>query len=109
LCEALNVAGPDIRVQTLLGIGSPGREILRVVRDQGVDLIVMGLHGVYQPWHAFFASITAQVVRGAGCGVITVRPSSIATTRSKAGETSNAMESAELPEQPIPCAFVSRA
>lgn len=92
LCEALNAAGPTIRVQTLLGVGSPAHEILRVVRDQRVDLIVMGLHGVSQRCRRLFSSTAAQIVREAGCGVITIRSSEIARNYSKAHEASRPME-----------------
>lgn len=92
LCEALSIAGPSIRVQTLLGIGSPAREILRVVRDQAVDLIVMGLHGLHQPCRGLFSSTAAQIVRNAGCGVITARSSSIAHGSSRTRAASPVME-----------------
>ena len=58
---------------TLVAIGNPYREILRIVAEQSVDLIVTGVHG-RSPWDLLiFGSTTNQVIRRASCPVLSVR------------------------------------
>lgn len=48
-------------------------EILRFVEEKGIDLLVMGSHGLTGIAHALFGSTAERVVRKAGCSVLTVR------------------------------------
>ncbi len=56
--------------------GRAHEEILRVARDRGIDLIMMGVHGRNTVDLLLFGSTTHQVVRQAPCPVITVRTES---------------------------------
>ncbi|MGC8493893.1 MAG: universal stress protein [Syntrophobacteraceae bacterium] len=48
-------------------------EILRLVQEKGIDLLVMGSHGLTGIAHVLFGSTAERVVRKAGCSVLTVR------------------------------------
>jgi nucleotide-binding universal stress UspA family protein len=61
-------------VEALLTEGSPFEEIVRVARDQRVDLIVMGTHGRGTFGHLIMGSVAEKVVRKGPCPVLTVRP-----------------------------------
>jgi nucleotide-binding universal stress UspA family protein len=60
-------------VRTVVVPGRAHHEILRIASDEGADLIVMGAQGRSGAALALFGSTTQQVVRGAGCPVLTVR------------------------------------
>jgi nucleotide-binding universal stress UspA family protein len=58
---------------TLVTLGNPHREILRIAAEQSVDLIVNGVRG-RNPWDLrIFGSTTNQVIRRATCPVLSVR------------------------------------
>ena len=61
------------QVETVLAGGKAHQEILRVARDQGADLIVMGVHGHSATELVFLGSVTQRVVRQAECPVLTMR------------------------------------
>lgn len=61
------------RVTTRLARGKPYREILNVAAEDQTDLIVMGVHGRNALDLMLFGSTTNQVVRRAGCPVMTLR------------------------------------
>ncbi len=54
--------------------GKPSAEIIRVAKEEPVDLIVLGTHGKGLLDHALFGSTTERVVRKARCPVLTCRP-----------------------------------
>lgn len=54
-------------------------EILRLVEEKGIDLLVMGSHGLTGIAHVLFGSTTERVVRKAGCSVLTVRLKTVAS------------------------------
>ena len=64
---------PLCEIDDLLLAGKPYREILRLAREQDVDLIVMGVHGRGAIDRMLFGSVTEQIVRRATCPVLTVR------------------------------------
>ncbi|MEQ8211497.1 MAG: universal stress protein [Lacipirellulaceae bacterium] len=53
--------------------GSPFVEIIRYARENQIDLIVMGTHGLTGLKHALIGSVAEKVVRKASCPVLTVR------------------------------------
>lgn len=76
--ERLKAVVPDTvraycTVETLVAIGKPYREILRVATEQHSDLIVMGVQGRGAADLMFFGSTTQHVVRQATCPVLTLR------------------------------------
>ena len=53
--------------------GYPATEILRLAEERGIDLLVMGSHGLTGLAHVLFGSTAERIVRRAGCSVLTVR------------------------------------
>jgi nucleotide-binding universal stress UspA family protein len=60
-------------IQTVIATGKPYREILRLAAEQTSDLIAIGLHGRGPVDLLFFGSTAQQVIRAAGCPVLTLR------------------------------------
>jgi nucleotide-binding universal stress UspA family protein len=60
-----------VAVRELLVQGKPSAEILRVAREETVDMIVLGTHGKGMIDKALFGSTTERVVRQAPCPVLT--------------------------------------
>jgi len=63
--------GVSCEVSLLSGYAST--EILRTVEEKGIDLIIMGSHGLTGLAHVLFGSTADRVVRKAPCSVLTVR------------------------------------
>jgi nucleotide-binding universal stress UspA family protein len=59
--------------QVKVAVGRPAEEILRVAREEKVDLIVMGTHGRTGVRHLLLGSVAEAVSRHAPCPVFTVR------------------------------------
>lgn len=53
--------------------GIPNVEIIKMARENSIDLIVMGTHGWTGLPHVLFGSVAEKVVRNAPCPVMTVR------------------------------------
>jgi nucleotide-binding universal stress UspA family protein len=64
---------PRLRIEHRLVEGDAGTEILRVAREIGCDLIVMGTHGRTGPGRLLMGSVAEEVVRKAPCPVLTVK------------------------------------
>ena len=69
--QPLRKAG--VRVETLLRVGTPWREILRVADEVGATLIVMGSHGKRTLEELLLGSTVEHVTRHANCPVLVVR------------------------------------
>jgi nucleotide-binding universal stress UspA family protein len=67
------VAMGAAKVDTLMAEGVAFTEIVRVAREKGYDLIVMGTHGRTGLKHALMGSVAEKVVRKAPCAVLTTR------------------------------------
>ena len=61
------------RVVRSLRHGSPFVEIVKYARENNIDLIVLGTHGRSGLSHVLLGSVAENVVRKAGCPVLTVR------------------------------------
>jgi nucleotide-binding universal stress UspA family protein len=59
--------------RTMVVHGKPSLEIMRVAREETIDMIVLGTHGKGVLDQALFGSTTERVVRKAPCPVLTVR------------------------------------
>ncbi|MEY4582657.1 MAG: hypothetical protein RL701_7360 [Pseudomonadota bacterium] len=70
--HTLQAAGVQ-EVESVLVQGAPVPEILRFGQEGSFDLIVMGTHGRTGLSHAVLGSVAEQVVRRAGCAVVTIR------------------------------------
>jgi len=60
-------------VETVVTMGSPHVEIVRLAEERGADLIVMATHGRGFITHAILGSTAERVLRRAGCPVLIVR------------------------------------
>jgi nucleotide-binding universal stress UspA family protein len=60
------------RVQALRSVGSPAQEIVEMAGHDGFDLIVVGTHGRTGLGHLIIGSVAEEVVRHAGCPVLTL-------------------------------------
>jgi universal stress protein A len=70
---ALEDVGERLPVDVKIAIGKPAEEILRLAREVGVDLIVMGTHG-HRELHQLLLGSTAETVfHNAPCPVFMVR------------------------------------
>lgn len=69
------IQSPDsaVLVEHQLAEGEPVDEILRVAKDAGCDMIVLGTHGRTGLDRLLMGSVAEQVVRKAPCPVLTVR------------------------------------
>ena len=72
LAECDECAGLD--VEELVVHGEAASEIVRVARDQHVDLIVISSHGRTGLGRMLFGSTAEAVVRHASCPVLVVKP-----------------------------------
>jgi nucleotide-binding universal stress UspA family protein len=63
----------QVGVREMVSQGKPSAEIVRVAREETVDIIVLGTHGTGILDKALFGSTTERVVRKAPCPVLTCR------------------------------------
>ena len=67
------VSRKDITLERRVVHGTPFLEIVRLAREEGVDLIVMGTHGRTGLQQILIGSVAEKVVRKAPCPVLVVR------------------------------------
>jgi nucleotide-binding universal stress UspA family protein len=84
--DALRAAVPEdtrerLAVRDLVKAGSAHQHILRVAREEGSELIVVGARGHSALERVLFGSTSRRVVRDAPCPVLVVRGTSAAETR----------------------------
>jgi nucleotide-binding universal stress UspA family protein len=70
---AAGVREKGIDVREVVVQGKPSAEIIRVAREESIDMIVLGTHGKGMLDKALFGSTTERVVRKAPCPVLTCR------------------------------------
>jgi universal stress protein A len=63
----------DIKIVTAIRYGYPVDEICEYVRQNGIDLLVLGTHGHRGLNHFLIGSVAERVVRASPCPVLTVR------------------------------------
>lgn len=73
LDEARRVAGDGDGVTYRLLEGEPASEIARLVRDEGVDLVVLGRQGMGAAVNRELGGVSTRVLREADCSVMLVR------------------------------------
>jgi nucleotide-binding universal stress UspA family protein len=61
-----------LSLQTIVKIGIIEEELLRIVRDEGIDLVVMGTHGRQRLSRWFMGSVTEHLLRHVPVPVLTV-------------------------------------
>ena len=77
---ACRVLKDTVPVQVQIAVGKPADEIVRVAREEKVDLIVMGTHGRTGVRHLLLGSVAEEVTRHAPCPVFTVRMAAVAAS-----------------------------
>jgi universal stress protein A len=70
---AARFAPKGLHISTVLELGDPADQIIRLARDKQADLIVIATHGSAGWRHVAFGSVTEKVVRFATCPVLTIR------------------------------------
>lgn len=66
--------GPSAsNVSLRIAVGSAYREILKLARQERVDLIVLGTHGRIGLEHLLLGSVAEKIIRLAPCPVLTLR------------------------------------
>lgn len=71
--EHMAAREPSIHVEQRLVEGDAATEIMRVSKEIGSDLIVMGTHGRTGLGRFFMGSVSEQVLRRSTCPVLTVK------------------------------------
>jgi nucleotide-binding universal stress UspA family protein len=71
--DALRPGGPQLTVERRFEEGDPASKIRDVASEIGADLIIAGTHGRTGLRHLLMGSVAEQVVRKAGCPVLTLR------------------------------------
>merc|ERR1712224_507672 len=69
LCEKFNISWKAVPVT-----GNPGEAIVKVSRDQGIDLIVVGSRGLNKVQRTFLGSVSEHVLHHAHIPVLIVPP-----------------------------------
>jgi len=64
----------DLPFKRIVKTGVTFVEIIDYIKDQGIDLVVMGTHGRSGIEHILIGSVAEKVVRKSPCPVLTVRP-----------------------------------
>ena len=71
--KATAVAAGVGSVQSKMITGVPWDEIVKLAKESGADLVVMGTHGRTGLTHVLIGSVAEKVVRHAPCAVLVVR------------------------------------
>ncbi len=72
--HAAEIREKGIKVKKIIKVGDVVQEILQVIREESIDLVVIGTHGRKGFSHMLLGSTTEKLVRAASCPVLTVRP-----------------------------------
>jgi nucleotide-binding universal stress UspA family protein len=62
-----------VKAETVLRTGNPAAEIITVAEERGVEVIIVGSHGVHGIERFLLGSIAERLVRHATCDVLVVR------------------------------------
>jgi len=79
LHEVIAAARPHAaHVEEIVVTGKPHHELLRIAKERGADLVVLGVHGRNPIDRMLFGSTAEPLLRRAGCPVLTVRSAAFA-------------------------------
>jgi nucleotide-binding universal stress UspA family protein len=87
--QKIRPGDPRVTVEHKLVEGDPAAEILRVAREAGCDLILLGTHGRTGPSRLLMGSV-AEVVRRASCPVLAVKTLLVVVERAGQPEVAGA-------------------
>ena len=62
------------KLETRVELGDPAEKILAFVKQENIDLIIMGSHGRSGLDRMIFGSVANKVVKSASCPVLTIHP-----------------------------------
>lgn len=68
---AAEIRQKEVGVREMVVQGKPSAEIVRIAKEEGVDIIVLGTHGKGMLDQALFGSTAERVIRKAPCPVLT--------------------------------------
>lgn len=89
--DAQRLAQAGRNCSTLIRAGHPSREIVRIAKKRGVDLVMVGSHGLGGIKRFLLGSVSDQVLAYAPCSVLIVKPDPTATiSASGASQTTTA-------------------
>ncbi len=63
----------SVKIEEIIRIGNPYLEIVKVAKEKGADLIVLGTHGRTGLAHVLIGSVAEKVVHNAPCPVLTIK------------------------------------
>jgi len=72
VCEEQLQSCPNFQKKTVLG--NPAMEILKAIKTEDIDLVVMGTHGRKGVSHAVFGSVAENVMKSSPVPVLIVNP-----------------------------------
>jgi nucleotide-binding universal stress UspA family protein len=70
VCEEQLESCPNFQKKVVLG--NPAMEILKAIKTEGIDLVVMGTHGRKGTSHIFFGSVAESVMKSSPVPVLVV-------------------------------------
>jgi nucleotide-binding universal stress UspA family protein len=70
------IKGIDIPVKKIIKTGIVFVEIIDYIKEENIDLVVLGTHGRSGIEHILIGSVAEKVVRKSPCPVLTIRPKS---------------------------------
>lgn len=73
LQEVLDRVPKEVCARAVIRYGDASREIVRISREEDVDVIVIATHGLTGWRHLVFGSVAEKVVRLSECPVLTIR------------------------------------
>lgn len=73
MLHKIEPADPAVRYEHRLISGDPAHAIVRLAKDEDVDMIVMGTHGRTGLSRMLMGSVAEAIVRRAGCPVLTYK------------------------------------
>ena len=62
------------KLETRVELGDPAEKILAFVKQENIDMIIMGSHGRTGLDRMIFGSVANKIVKSASCPVLTVHP-----------------------------------
>jgi nucleotide-binding universal stress UspA family protein len=77
--KAVTVPDPAIRCEHRLLHGGVAAEIVRLAKEEDVELIVMGAHGRSALGRVLMGGVASEVIRNAHCAVLALRPPAYST------------------------------
>jgi nucleotide-binding universal stress UspA family protein len=72
VCEEKLQGCPNFNRKIIFGY--PATEILKIIKSEGIDLVIMGTHGREGLDHAIFGSVAEKVIRKSPVPVLIINP-----------------------------------